>query len=101
MRDSLRTFEAKDFFNWFPSGWNLHFRPNDGSKPGIDDGVCGSKGLMSDERPNDGSKAAKRSFKSHFLCPSRNADPRLGSSPHSLFSAPITRAENGGTKSCT
>src|SRR6267378_4014815 len=36
-----------------------------------------------------------------FLCPSRNADPRLGSSPHSLFSAPITRAENGETKSCT
>jgi len=36
-----------------------------------------------------------------LLCPSRNADPRLGSSPHSLFSAPITRAENGETKSCT
>ena len=35
-----------------------------------------------------------------FLCPSRNADPRLGSSPHSHFSAPITRAENGETKSC-
>jgi hypothetical protein len=28
---------------------------------------CGSKGLMSDERPNDGSKAAKRSFKSHTI----------------------------------
>jgi len=25
---------------------------------------CGSKGLISDERPNDGSKVAKRSFKS-------------------------------------
>jgi hypothetical protein len=29
------------------------------------------------------------------LCPSRNADPRLGSRPLSLSSAPITRAENG------
>ncbi len=36
-----------------------------------------------------------------FLCPARNADPRLGSSPHSLNQCPITRAENGGTKSCT
>ena len=25
------------FCNRFPCGWNLHFRPNDGSKPGIDD----------------------------------------------------------------
>jgi hypothetical protein len=30
-----------------------------------------------------------------FLCPSRNADARLGSRPLSLPSAPITRAEKG------
>ena len=32
-----------------------------------------------------------------FPCPSRNADPLLGSRPLSLPSAPITRAENGET----
>src|SRR5258707_10553663 len=35
-----------------------------------------------------------------FLCPSRNAAPRLGSRPLSLSSAPITRAEME-TQKCT
>src|SRR5712691_6352062 len=50
---------------------------------------CGSKGLMSDERPNDGSKAAKRSFKSQNATgPSQKAAARIGSSIHSLPGAP-------------
>src|SRR5258705_6016768 len=36
-----------------------------------------------------------------LLCPSRNADARLGSRPLSLSSARITWADNGETEPCT
>ncbi len=36
---------------------------------------CGRKGLTSDERPNDGSKVAKRCFKSHLLRPLQKRQP--------------------------
>ena len=50
---------------------------------------CGSKGLTSDERPNDGSNAAKRCFKSQNCTgPSHKAPARLGSSGLSLLGAP-------------
>jgi len=44
----------------------MYFRPNDGSNPWISRlGHIGSKGLTDCQRPNDGSKVAKRWFKSH------------------------------------
>jgi|ERR1051325_7042885 hypothetical protein len=47
---------------------------------------CGSKGLMSEQRPNDGSKAAKRSFKSqNDVDTSHKAPACLGSSGLSLL----------------
>jgi len=49
---------------------------------------CGYKGLISDERPNDGSKGAKRSFKSQFLVPLPKCRPSLWEQSPLAFRVP-------------